>query len=43
MTDQEGSGLFMGNYAQQLINQSKIPVMSIRPDEGDPEKIQMGY
>ena len=43
MTDQEGSGIFMGNYAQQLINQSKIPVMSIRPDEGDPEKIQMGY
>ena len=43
MTDQEGSGIFMGNYAQQLINQSKIPVMSIRPNEGDPEKIQMGY
>ncbi len=43
MTDQEGSGIFMGNFAQQLINQSKIPVMSIRPDEGDPEKIQMGY
>ena len=43
MTDQEGSGLFMGNYAQQIINQSKIPVMSIRPDEGDPEKIALGY
>jgi nucleotide-binding universal stress UspA family protein len=43
MTDQEGSGIFMGNYAQQLINQSKIPVMSIRPDEGDPEKISLGY
>lgn len=43
MTDQEGSGIFMGNFAQQLINQSKIPLMSIRPDEGDPEKIQMGY
>jgi nucleotide-binding universal stress UspA family protein len=43
MTDQEGSGLFMGNYAQQTINQSKIPVMSIRPDEGDPDKISVGY
>jgi len=43
MTDQEGSGIFMGNYAQQIINQSKIPVMSIRPDEGDPEKISLGY
>jgi nucleotide-binding universal stress UspA family protein len=43
MTDQEGTGIFMGNYAQQLINQSKIPVMSIRPVEGDPEKISLGY
>jgi nucleotide-binding universal stress UspA family protein len=43
MTDQEGSGIFMGNYAQQIINQSKIPVMSIRPDEGDPDKISIGY
>ena len=43
MTDQEGSGIFMGNFAQQIINQSKIPVMSVRPDEGDPEKISLGY
>jgi nucleotide-binding universal stress UspA family protein len=43
MTDQEGTGFFPGNYAQQLINQSKIPVMSIRPDEGDPDKISLGY
>ena len=43
MTDQEGSGIFMGNFAQQIINQSKIPVMSLRPDEGDPEKISLGY
>lgn len=43
MTDQEGSGIFMGNFAQQIINQSKIPVMSIRPDEGDPDKISIGY
>lgn len=42
MTDQEGAG-FLGNFAQQIINQSKIPVMSIRPDEGDPEKMTLGY
>lgn len=43
LTDQEGGGIFMGNAAQQLINHSKIPVMSIRPDEGDPDKISLGY
>ncbi len=43
MTDQVGSSLFMGNFAQQIINHSKIPVMSIRPDEGDPDKISIGY
>ena len=43
MTDQEGSGIFIGNFAQQIINHSKIPVMSIRPDEGDPDKISLGY
>ena len=43
MTDQEGSGIFMGNAAQQIINHSKIPVMSIRPLEGDGDKISVGY
>ena len=43
MTDQVGSSLFIGNYAQQIINHSKIPVMSIRPDEGDPGSISLGY
>jgi nucleotide-binding universal stress UspA family protein len=43
MTDQEGSSLFMGNYAQQVLNHSKVPVMCIRPDEGDPDKISIGY
>lgn len=43
MTDQEASGIFIGNFAQQIINHSKIPVMSIRPDEGDPDKISLGY
>ena len=40
---QEASGIFIGNFAQQIINHSKIPVMSIRPDEGDPDKISLGY
>jgi len=43
MTDQEGGGLFMGNAAQMVINQSKVPVLSVRPTEGDPDKISIGY
>ncbi len=43
MTEQESAGLFMGSFAQQVVNHSKIPVMSIRPDEGDPDKISIGY
>lgn len=43
MTEQESSGLFMGSFAQQIVNHSKIPIMSIRPQEGDPEKISLGY
>jgi len=43
MTEQESAGLFMGSFAQQVVNHSKIPVMSIRPIEGDPEKISIGY
>jgi nucleotide-binding universal stress UspA family protein len=42
MTDQEG-GLFMGSGAQKIVNHSKIPVLSVRPQEGDPEKISIGY
>jgi len=36
MTDQEENitGRLMGTYAQQIINHSKIPVMSIQPAEG---------
>lgn len=35
MTEQElnSAGFFMGPYAQQMINQSSIPVMSVRPKE----------
>lgn len=43
MTEQESSGLFMGSFAQQIVNHSKIPVMSVRPQESDPEKISLGY
>jgi nucleotide-binding universal stress UspA family protein len=43
MTEQESAGLFMGSFAQQVVNHSKIPVMSIRPSEGDPDKISIGY
>lgn len=43
MTDQEGSGIFMGNAAQQIINHSKNPVMSIRPVEGGGENVSVGY
>jgi nucleotide-binding universal stress UspA family protein len=42
MTDQEG-GLFMGSGAQKIVNHSKIPIMSISPQEGDPDKISIGY
>lgn len=40
MTEQEPniSGLFMGPYAQQVVNHSRIPVLSIRPDE-HPENV----
>ena len=29
MTETESAGLFMGTYAQQLVNSSTFPVMSI--------------
>ena len=35
MTEQEDNltGIFLGPYAQQVVNHSKIPVMSIKPME----------
>src|SRR5690606_26810262 len=32
MTEQEAStGLFMGKYAQRIVNHSKVPVLSVTP------------
>jgi nucleotide-binding universal stress UspA family protein len=45
MTEQEPSltGLFMGTYATQVVNHSKIPVLSVHPMETDPDKISVSY
>jgi nucleotide-binding universal stress UspA family protein len=45
MTEQEPSltGLFMGTYATQVVNHSKIPVLSVHPQETDPDKITVSY
>jgi len=45
MTEQEPSlaGLIMGTYASKVINNSKIPVMTIRPAEIDPDRITVSF
>lgn len=45
MTEQEPTitGLFLGTYAQQVVNHSKVPVMSVRPAEIDPGKITVSF
>jgi len=45
MTEQEPSitGFFMGTYASQVVNHSKVPVMSVRPAEIDPDKITVSF
>jgi nucleotide-binding universal stress UspA family protein len=45
MTEQEPSltGLFMGTYATQVVNHSKVPVLSVHPLETDPDKISVSY
>lgn len=43
MTEQEGSSLFLGNAAQHVINHANVPVLTVRPDKGDPDKISVGY
>lgn len=45
MTEQEPSltGLIMGNYATKVINNSKVPVMTVRPNEVDPDRITVTF
>jgi leucyl-tRNA synthetase len=43
MTDHESNltGMFLGAFAKQIINHSKIPVMSIRPIEANYESVDL--
>ncbi len=45
MTEQDAgiAGLLMGNYASKVINGSKIPVMTVRPAEIDPDRITVSF
>ncbi|MFM7016279.1 MAG: universal stress protein [Bacteroidota bacterium] len=45
MTEQEPgiTGLLMGTYANKVINNSRIPVMTIRPAEIDPDRITVTF
>ncbi len=45
MTEQEPSitGLLMGSYATRVINGSKIPVMTVRPAEIDPDRLTVTF
>lgn len=44
MTEQEGIfNSLMGNYASKIINHSKIPVMTVRPAEVDPDRITVTF
>ncbi len=45
MTEQEPSitGFLLGNYATRVVNNSKIPVLSIHPAEVDPDKITVRF
>ncbi len=45
MTEQDASftGLLMGNYASKVINNSKVPVMTVRPAEIDPDRISVSF
>ncbi|MGZ4035407.1 MAG: universal stress protein, partial [Bacteroidia bacterium] len=43
MTDHEShlTGMFLGAFAKQIVNHSKIPVMSIKPIEGHYEPLDL--
>ncbi|MFM2017357.1 MAG: hypothetical protein RL007_1013 [Bacteroidota bacterium] len=44
MTDHESklTGMFMGPFAKQIVNHSRIPVLSVKPDEGSFEGVAYG-
>jgi len=43
-TDQESAltGMFMGPFAKQIVNHSRIPVMSVKPTEGEFDSPNLG-
>lgn len=45
MTEQDASfaGILLGTYATKVVNQSKIPVMTVRPAEIDPDRITVSF
>jgi len=45
MTEQEPSitGFLLGTYASKVVNNSKIPVLSVHPAEVDPDKITVTF
>ncbi len=45
MTEQQPSitGFLLGTYATRVVNNSRIPVMSIHPTEVDPDKITVRF
>ncbi len=45
MTEQEFNitGLFLGTFAQQVVNHSKVPVLSVRPAPVDPDKLTVTF
>jgi len=45
MTEQEPSltGFLLGTYATRIVNNSKVPVLSIHPAEVDPDKISVKF
>ena len=45
MTEQEPriAGMLMGSYATRVINGSKIPVMTVRPAEIDPDRLTVTF
>lgn len=45
MTEQETgiAGLLLGSYASKVINNSQIPVMTVRPAEVDPDRITVTF